>query len=243
MSPTVFAQDDLRRTRRLLEQDLLKANIALAAPLLAFAAKTLGAVVLDGGAPNQQLLFASQAGTAFQTATTEVVLRGSASFDSLVWWGGYSAGAASPTDDFQLLVYSAANPFPAAPVVDVNLGTGDPVVTGQVLPFGGVEYRFASSFSSISLAAGTYYFGIQRSGGDPMSVWGWEQTSAGFQLGGGSVLPSGAFTPMATENLAFQAIGEVGAVPEPSTYLLMAAGLATLVVLGRRRRNDHEVAG
>src|SRR5262249_42888823 len=94
------------------------------------------------------------------------------------------------------------------------------------------EYSYNASFASIVLGSGTYFIGLQRSGGP--GTWGWESTNGSAQSleayqssGGGWFYNSGAA-------VAFSLLGTVSATPEAPTALLWMIGLGAIGFFARR---------
>lgn len=202
--------------------------------LLVSAIANAATVVIDGGTGNQALRYFADENTTYPVASTEVVLTAPVQFNQFDWWGAYTPGTPNSGSSFQLLVYSAANNLPIVPIAVETLGSGNQTATGKLMAGGENEYAYSGSFSTLSLAAGQYFFGIDQGGS---LSWGWEQTNGGQQLGGGSFNQFGQFVANSGENLAFQALnGTVGPVPEPSTYLLMFVGIAMCFAIARARR-------
>jgi hypothetical protein len=224
-------QLQVRQHHRMPSQAAL-AGLGLLACGLAHATAT---VVIDGGAPNQALRFNADIVTQLTTAATAVTLGSAVQFNQFDWWGAYSGGMAGPSDSFQLIIYSAANNLPVAPIFAESLGNGGETLTGKAFPSGALEYSYSASFPALTLPAGQYFFGMQRGGGNGSTVWGWEQTSGGPQLGGGTFDQLGRWTASPAENLAFQALGTTAPVPEPSTAIFMTLGVGGLLLVMRRR--------
>jgi hypothetical protein len=206
--------------------------------LLVSAVANATTVVIDGGTGNLTSRYFADENTTFPVASTEVVLNNPVQFSQFDWWGGYSLGTGNGPSNFQLLIYSAANNSPIVPIAVESLGNGNQTATGKLFAAGEPEYAYSGTFSTLSLAAGQYFFGIDQGGS---VTWGWEQTNGGQQLGGGSFDQFGQFHASSTENLAFQALdGAVTAVPEPSTYFVMLVGLVMCFTVARFRRSPIE---
>jgi len=75
--------------------------------------------------------------------------------------------------------------------------------------------------------------GPMKEGDDFASVWGFSGSYNYFEIVSGDPLVGGCYSCGEGE---IDALGTVGAVPEPSTYALMAGGLGLVGFMARRRR-------
>lgn len=208
---------------------------ATAASVLPLAAAA--AVVFDGGAPNQSILYYADTSQNYVIAGTQVTFAAPVTFDAMTWWGGYVYGATGATDDFLFAIYEPSPILPsAAPLVSVDLGAVTRTATGAVVGGTNDEYRYDASFASITLAAGTYY--LTLSNREPSaSIWGWETTSGGPREGGLQYIsPPGNWSSRDGINLAYQlAATPTVPIPEPATGWMLAVGLLAIGARMQRR--------
>jgi len=180
------------------------------------------AAVYSSGSPNQATIWYGDASNSSATqAAAEFTLSSGASINQLSWWGGFTqANAASASDAFSMSLYSGAGGKVGSLIATVNLGNAGETATGQLIQ-ASPEYAYNASFASIVLGSGTYFIGLQRSGGP--GVWGWESANAAgleaYQNG------AGAWAYNTNVNLAFSLGGTLSPAPEASTSLMLALGL------------------
>lgn len=214
---------------------------ALAIALASFSAQA--AVVYDGGSPNRVYGFFGESDYAYTIAATQASLGAPVTSNSITWWGTVYSGIDNPAkDNFTLSIYAGGSSTPGSLLDTISLGTGNGVATGSKL-FVRPEYVYNASYSNLTLSAGNYFFGLSNSNPYNTTVggtWLWETTSGGSQLGGASYHPidntwnanSSGLTP---ENLAFKL--NYSPVPEPSTYVMLLAGLGLIGFTTRRRKD------
>lgn len=134
-------------------------------------------------------------------------------------------------DSVQIKIRAASGGAPAA----VNLYSfADTIDTS-------VSYANAnavtSNFAAISLAAGNYYIGMSSNiGSGVWASYGPSTTNDQWQLSGDNL----GFQPD-IRDLAFQVIGDAGAVPEPAAWALMLGGFGLAGTAMRRRRKAISV--
>jgi hypothetical protein len=191
-----------------------------------------GALVVDGGEPDQLSAFLADSSHDFAVAATRFTLADAVTVNHLEWWGIYfPTGAVAVTDDFTLAIYPDAGGLPGAALTSVHLGNVQREATGQTVVLW-PEYAYTALFPAIILAAGDYFLGL---GNDPAGteLWGWETTAGGLQAGGVSYhSASGTWQEDAAENLAFRL-----SVPAPGSLALLAIGGAGLVRNRRRAQS------
>jgi len=203
---------------------------------LGLAVPAMAATVYDNGLPN----------TSDGNDATEWVQADDFSFGALttitgagVYLAGFD-GIGTYDGGFQYYLFADAGGLPGA-----ILQTGDvsPAISDSGLPWccGGNAYLFAFDFdTAFDAAAGTtYYLGIHAAGAGDFGRDDihWVTTGAnGTNPGLESDL--GTFDNWASNanEHAFYLVGDTGAVPEASTWLMMIGGLAAVGVAMRRRR-------
>jgi len=194
------------------------------------------AAVYSSGSPNQGTIWYGDVSNSSATeAAAEFTLSSGATINQMSWWGGFTtAGAASSSDAFSMSLYSAAGGQVGSLIATVNLGNAGETSTGKLIQ-ASPEYAYNASFASIVLGSGTYFIGLQRSGGP--GVWGWESANgAGLEAYLNSSGMWGYNTTGANLNLAFSLGGTLSPAPEASTSLMLALGLLAVGFSAVRQR-------
>jgi hypothetical protein len=186
------------------------------------------AAVYSSGSPNQGTIWYGDTSNSPATqAAAEFTLSRGASINQASWWGGFTqAGAASASDAFSMSLYSGAGGQVGSLIATVNLGNAGETATGKLIQ-ASPEYAYNASFASIVLGSGTYFIGLQRSGGP--GVWGWETANAmGLEAYENA---AGGWAYNQNVNLAFSLGGTLSLAPEASTSLMLVLGLLTVTSL------------
>ena len=191
--------------------------------------------VYSSGSPNQSTIWYGDATNSSSTqAAAEFTLSTGASINSMSWWGGFTqANAASASDSFSMSVYSGAGGKVGSLIATVNLGNAGQAATGSLIQ-SAPEYGYNASFASIVLGSGTYFIGLQRSGGP--GYWGWESANPTGQSLEAYLNAAGAWGYNSGVNLAFSLGGTLSAVPESASSLMIALGLLVVGFSARRGR-------
>lgn len=192
------------------------------------------AIVVNGGAPDQETGSYADAGNQYSQTGAQFTLADAATINQMTWYGGYTENSAE-TDSFTMRIFSGGTTL-GSPLSTVLFGAASRSATGDsVSSFEYTEYVYTSSiFSNINLAAGTYFISLSNddSGSD---TWFWEGSSSGESSGVASYDGSGWKNPEIV-GLAFQLLNsQTGSVPEPGSIALLGLGLVGLAV---RRRNS-----
>jgi pimeloyl-ACP methyl ester carboxylesterase len=231
--------------RRLL--DSLGFVVALAFGTIASTSPASAQIVINGGAPNR--LGGSQADStpaylagpfSFNVSATIFQVGSSIRFNTLSWSGFYFPPITSAPigDIYTMTIYADAGGAIGANLYTIDLGSGSPTATGFVIPplnpFNPpAEYRYTASFAPITLDPGNYFLALSRVG-DPSTVWSWEATSGGAQLGGatygniGGIGASKSWGYFASEDLAFNFCNNAcSTLLDPVPYLLSGPAVTT----------------
>ena len=84
------------------------------------------------------------------------------------------------------------------------------------------------------MGSGTYFIGLQRSGGP--GTWGWESANGTAQSLEAYQSSGGAWAYNSGVSLAFSLGGTLSPAPEASTFLMLALGLLAVGFSAARRR-------
>ncbi len=193
--------------------------------------------VYDGGAPNQASITFADSDYSYSAAATVATFGGSGvTFNGMSWFGAYSQGMMG-SDAFTLSIYADASGNVGTLLDTVSLGGGSRTPGGHlVMGLNRYDYEYNSTFTPISLGAGSYFFALSDTQTPNFgSFWGWEETSGGAQAGGASYASSSGWLPSSSVNLAFEL---TSTVPLPSGEWLMLSGLGALGAFARRRRTS-----
>lgn len=207
-----------------------RVGVALLCLILCGAAQAQS-TVYSSGAPNLSTIWygdasdasASQAAAEF-TVSSGVVISG------VSWWGGFTqANAASANDSFQMSIYSGTGGTVGSLLATSNLGNAAETATGSSIQ-SAPEYSYNASFASIALGSGTYFIGLQRSGGP--GTWGWESANGtgleAFETSAGAWLYNSGV------NVAFSLMGSITPVPEVPTSIMWMFGAGAIGLFARR---------
>jgi len=210
-----------------------RVGVALLCWILAGVAQAQS-TVYSSGAPNLSTIWYGDASdTSASQAAAEFTLGSAAVINSINWWGGFTqANAASANDSFQLNIYSATGGTVGSLLATANLGNATETATGRLIQ-SAPEYSYSASFASIALGSGTYFIGIERSGGP--GTWGWESANATAQSLEAVQGSTGAWLYNSGVNLAFSLLGTVSATPEVPTSLMWIFGAGAIGLFARRR--------
>lgn len=184
----------------------------------------------------------SNLGPSHQQAADDFVLSAASTLESLTWFGRYFANIAVANPiDFSIRIFADSGGAPAVVPFHVIAVSVNAVATGD--NFGGVPWFSYSTPLAIALGPGTYWLSIlENDASTPLfggSQWLWGDSAAGLRalrLSDGSAWISGL-----DNNHAFTLNGTP--VPEPSTLVLSAVGLAALARRVRARVRPRRPAG
>jgi hypothetical protein len=193
----------------------------------------LSAVIYNNGSPllfpaiAQGALFADT-GSPFNAAADDFSLAaGSNVIRDIHWWGTYGG---TPSDAFSINIYNNNAGTVGSLLTSVNVVSLVRTATGSTINDRAM-YAYDAVVSDIVLTpATTYWLGISNtSGGSGSSAWAWV-TSA--NSGNARQFSSGIWGNSTNKALAFNLTNDV---PEPSTYVLAAMGVAALLAFKRRK--------
>ena len=192
---------------------------------LAIAQLAGAATVFDNGAPNLQNAAASDLGNGF-TSYENFILGGTTTLRSVQWWGIYFPGNTASADSFTVSIYANNAGQPGSAVAGPLSVAATRQVTSNTVGGTWDLYLYDAVIPDTVLGAGTYWLSIvnNTSGADS---WYWATSASS----GDARQNTGALNL----ELAFNLSDTASTVPEPSTYLLSAAGLAGIFLAARRR--------
>jgi PEP-CTERM motif len=229
---------------------LMKRTLALGAAVMAMGLVVSVPVQADVTLYNQPTDFngalASQNDTTggngnFATVYDNFTLGASSTIDGVTWVGSYFNPPTPGTiTSFDVSFYSDSSGTPGA-LLGVTTISGNASETSLGIDNAGDPvFAYSAAVTPFSALAGTqYWLSIVPSLGFPPQ-WGWETGTGGDGASYQVFFGSGATTGV---DQAFTLIGNVGAVPEPSTLVMLSIGSVTLFGYGWRRRNSARIAG
>jgi len=203
------------------------------------------ALAFDGGDPNQLVGYAADQAYYGTEAATQFALNSAITANTINWWGGHIPSYSDPAlDSFTMNIYSGGSSTPGSLLYTFDLGTGSGVLTGISIsnsPGGdpSPEYLYSAAFGNVNLGLGTYFLSLSNANpsDDMSSVWAWETTSGGSQLGG-ATQSGGIWGASNDENLAFKLYNNISPVPEPETYWMLLTGLCLIGFIARRKNRN-----
>jgi len=182
-------------------------------------------------------------------------------------FGGALALAASGSAHAQLVVFEAGDDLAFNTLISNAIAgltvnslsfdlSGTTTTDGGHLVFGGLSYVLPPFGGTASLLSGTSTFGFNYTsfGTGDASLFGWDPDSQanpsygalGHELIGTKVtantsggLYSGTIGAMSFAGISGYGVTLVSAIPEPSSYALLALGLVGIAVVTRRRQQQE----
>jgi hypothetical protein len=199
------------------------AVLALAVAQLAHAT-----TIFDNGTPDFQNATASDPDSGF-IAYDNFVLGGATTLRSVQWWGIYYSGNNAPADAFTINIFADNAGQPGSSLTGaMSVSPTRQLTSDTVLGLWNI-YVYNATIPDTILGSGTYWVSIVNDTTGSVDNWFWATSAA---TGGSSWQNSGPRTIELAFNLSDTA---VNTVPEPSSYLLSAAGLVG-IFLARLRR-------
>jgi PEP-CTERM motif len=186
--------------------------------------------------------YASDFGTSAQVQAGDdfILSAGADDITDIHWWGFYSPLPFPPNDAFTIRIFK----------IDINSGVPDAIplydnTVGNAVTrtdTGNQRFEYSVDLAPISLDPGIPYLlsivnNSTRSGGGGYGNWFWIASDTSSQtIHYARVSDGGAWNPSPVE-LAFNLTGPSSqSAPEPSTFLLLGAGLAGVGLVRRRQK-------
>ena len=194
------------------------------------------AVIYDNGVPDERYIwFSDTSYSSFRNADSFILQSGLNTITDIHWWGAYYTENTPPqADNFTIKIYetAAVAALPGSLLYTNHIGAvtrADSNLTG----LDGLDiYAYSFFLDPLSLTAGTtYWLEIMNATLNESNIWGWSTASDTP----GHALWDGSSWLTRDDELAFYLTNDATPVPEPSTFLLLGAGLAGLAVWRRKR--------
>lgn len=200
------------------------------------------AVIYDNGGTDYSDAFSSDFGIPIQSGDDFSLNTGANVITDIHWWGFYFGDvpvAAPPNDAFTIRIFNIVSGVPATNPLYENI-VGSNVTRTYT---GDRFYEYSVDVSPVSLTPGASYLlsivnDSTKSGGGGYGDWFWSTSQIGSQIGDHFYrFNDGDSWATSNFELAFNLTGPSSQpVPEPSTFLLLGAGLAGLGFLRRRAK-------